>query len=463
MIPHVLCALLIGCPSPPTGRDILQAMQDRYAGKWYRTLKFVQQNTATSPDGRVEHSVWREYAALPGRLRIEFEPADSGAGLLFVRDSQFVFRDGRLASATAFVHPLMVLGFDVYFDPVDRTVARLARLGFDLATVHEDQWDGRAVYVVGAAAGDVRTRQFWVDKERLVFVRLLEPGQRDTTRTSDIRFNRYRPVDGVWLSPEVAVLVDGQQRWLEQYTEIETGSPLPDALFDPRQWTRAQSPDTIVRVQGFLQRDDQFELWTIVVPLPLRVLGVRTFVVPLVGEPDRWNRYLNRYIEAEGRVSRLPSGGIPGIGFAVDRMTEVEPPGTARLTVDRGLTQHAEITLSVIPNRFAWRDERGEETGVNPLLVYTLVNRKTGVIRFMLPTNDLLCLTVRGADGVRIWDSTTQAPNPTARRLVVSRGGALRDAVQLPRGAAPRPGRYMARVGICTLGESDVTADFEVK
>ena len=241
MIPHVLCALLIGCPSPPTGRDILRAMHDRYAGKWYRTLKFVQQNTATSPDGRVEHSVWREYAALPGRLRIEFEPADSGAGLLFVRDSQFVFRDGRLASATAFVHPLMVLGFDVYFDPVDRTAARLAQLGVDLATVHEDQWDGRAVYVVGAAAGDVRTRQFWVDKERLVFVRLLEPGQRDTTRTSDIRFNRYRPVDGVWLSPEVAVLVDGQQRWLEQYTEIETGTPLPDALFDPRQWTRARN------------------------------------------------------------------------------------------------------------------------------------------------------------------------------------------------------------------------------
>ena len=239
MLVHTLVVAALFA-SPPDGRQIIRAMHDRYAGSWYRTLSFVQRNTATRPDGTTEHSIWREYAALPGKLRIEFEPVDSGGGLLFVHDSQFVFRDGRLASATAFVHPLMVLGFDVYFDPVDRTVARLAQLGFDLATVDEDTWDGRAVYVVGAKRGDLRTRQFWVDKERLVFVRLLEPSRRDTTRTSDTRFNQYRPVAGAWLSAEVAFLVDGQPRWLEQYTDIHTDTPLPDALFDPRQWMKAR-------------------------------------------------------------------------------------------------------------------------------------------------------------------------------------------------------------------------------
>jgi len=39
----------------------------------------------------------------------------------------------------------------------------------------------------------------------------------------------------------VAFLVDGRQRWLEQYAEIHTGTPLPDALFDPRRWS-AQRP-----------------------------------------------------------------------------------------------------------------------------------------------------------------------------------------------------------------------------
>ena len=239
MLQHLVLASAL-LTSPPNGRQIVQAMHDRYAGKWYRTLTFVQKNTATRGDS-MAHSVWREYAALPGKLRIEFVPADSGNGILFANDSQFVLAADTIASASAFIHPLMVLGFDVYFDPAERTAARLEQLKFDLATVHEDTWQGRPVYVVGAKAGDLRTRQFWVDRERLVFVRLLEPGQRDTSRTSDIRFNKYQPAGSAWLSAEVAFLVDGRERWLEEYTEIKTDRPLADALFDPRQWKKARS------------------------------------------------------------------------------------------------------------------------------------------------------------------------------------------------------------------------------
>lgn len=231
----------VAAQSPPDGRKLIRAMHDRYAGKWYRTLTFVQRNTATRQDGTTQHSVWREYAALPGRLRIEFEPPDSGNGALYVSDSEFVYTADTVASSTAFVHPLMVLGFDVYFDPADRTASRLEQLEFDLATVHEDTWDGRPVWVVGAKAGDLRTRQFWVDRERLLFVRLLEPGRRDTTRTSDVRFNKYRPAGGAWIAPEVAFLVDGQQRWLEEYTDIRVDVPLQPGLFDPRQWKRARN------------------------------------------------------------------------------------------------------------------------------------------------------------------------------------------------------------------------------
>ena len=118
---------------------------------------------------------------------------------------------------------------------------RLQGLRFDLATVHEDTWEGRPVWVVGAPVGDLRTRQFWVDRERLVFVRLLEPGRRDTTRMSDIRFNKYQPLGPAWLSAEVAFLVDNHEQWLEEYTEIKTDVPLAPVLFDPRQWKKARS------------------------------------------------------------------------------------------------------------------------------------------------------------------------------------------------------------------------------
>ncbi|HEX4600935.1 MAG TPA: hypothetical protein VH116_06050 [Gemmatimonadales bacterium] len=242
MLRHIVFATLAltsgAALTPQPGRELIQAMRDRYIGQWYRTLTFVQQNTATGPDGKVEHSVWREYAALPSRLRIEFEPASQGKGYLFVRDSEYDFDADTLARATPLVHPLMVLGFDVYLQPVERTLTQLQQLGVDLGTLREDSLDGRAVYVVGARAGDLHSLQFWVDKERLLFVRMLQPGRRDTTLTADTRFNKYQRQGKAWVSAEVQFLVNGHERWLEQYTEIKTDVPLADALFDARQWKR---------------------------------------------------------------------------------------------------------------------------------------------------------------------------------------------------------------------------------
>ncbi len=240
----VALAALLAAPTlrpPRSGRELLRQMHDRYAGHWYGTLTFVQQNTATHVDGSTEHSVWREYAAIPGRLRIDFQPGDSGNGALFANDSQYTFAHDSLREATAFVHPLMVLGFDVYAQPLERTVAQLEGLKIYLATVHEDAWHGRPVFVVGARAGDLHTRQFWVDKGRLVFVRMLQPA-RDTTKTSDIRFEDYRPVGPAWVSARVEFLTDGQQRWLEEYSEIKTDVALPEGLFDPRHWRESRIP-----------------------------------------------------------------------------------------------------------------------------------------------------------------------------------------------------------------------------
>jgi hypothetical protein len=156
--------------------------------------------------------------------------------LLFTRDSQFVIQRDTLAQATAFTHPLMVLGFDVYAQPVERTLAQLGHIGFDLSTMREDTWQGRPVYVVGAKSGDLHTQQFWVDKERLLFVRMLEPVRRDTTRVSETQFNGYAPFGGGWVAIEVLFFIDGQRRWLEEYADVKVNPPLPDGVFDWRRW-----------------------------------------------------------------------------------------------------------------------------------------------------------------------------------------------------------------------------------
>ena len=225
-------------PSPAaitSGAGLVTAMHDRYAGSWYHTATFVQKNRRYLPSGAADTSTWLEAIRVPGALRIDVEPVAQRNGILFVRDSQFIIGGGQLTRAIPSVHPLMVLSFDVYADPPARTLARIKSLGFDLAKMHEDVWQGRPVYVVGAAAGDLHSRQFWVDRQRLVFVRLLQPAP-DTTKTSEIRFNNYRTLGGGWIAPEVVFLVDGKPNFIERYEDIRVDPPLVDAIFDPRAW-----------------------------------------------------------------------------------------------------------------------------------------------------------------------------------------------------------------------------------
>ena len=241
----ILFGLLAGTPQRPitTPRELLDAMRARYDGKWYRTLTFVQYNTEHRPDGTVGHSVWREWLEAPGKLRIEFQPADSGNGVLFANDSIYPFRHDSLGRARPFIHPLLVLGFDVYLQPVERTMAQLQQppRAFDLSVLSEGTWQGRPVWIVGAKAGDLRTRQFWVDKERLVFVRLLEPSPGDTAKIADTRFNRYEPLAGGWVAPEVEFLTGGQRTFVEEYKEIQANVPIPPACWDARRWKAARA------------------------------------------------------------------------------------------------------------------------------------------------------------------------------------------------------------------------------
>jgi hypothetical protein len=241
--------LLAGCSAPPppppapviaSAEQLVRAMHARYSGTWYRTLTFVQRNTRHLPNGGTESSTWLEAVALPGRLRIDIEPRSAGSGTLFVNDTQYVIRNGTVAHSAAGVHPLLLLGWDVYFIPPERTLAGLRSLGFDLTRMHEGEWQGRPVYVVGAAAGDGKARQFWIDRERLVFVRMLQPAPQDTSKLSDIRFEGYRPLAGGWIAPEVIFLLGDQPTFVERYEDVRADVPLDLTLFDPKRWTTAR-------------------------------------------------------------------------------------------------------------------------------------------------------------------------------------------------------------------------------
>jgi hypothetical protein len=106
--------------------------------------------------------------------------------------------------------------------------------------VHRDTFQQRPMIVVGAHTGDMHHRQFWVDAERLYFVRILEPAPRDSSKTQDIRFLNYEPRGGAWISPRVEVWTDGKLGFHEDYSDMRTNVALDDALFDPTKWKTAR-------------------------------------------------------------------------------------------------------------------------------------------------------------------------------------------------------------------------------
>lgn len=227
---------------PKDGKEVLARMHAAYAGKWYRTVTFVQKTSY--PDGRVE--TWHEALSLPGRLRIDVAPVDSGKTILFRNDSIYQYEGKVAKSSAAMIHPLMVLGFDVYQQPPEESARKLASLSFDLTKVREDRWQGRPVWVVGAIDEVALSREFWVDQERLVFVRMVQAAPRRADQpagkrnVAEILFNNYQPLGKGWISPQVVFLNNGERVMLEEYRDIQADVPLDDGLFAAGEWKRAE-------------------------------------------------------------------------------------------------------------------------------------------------------------------------------------------------------------------------------
>ncbi|PIW04542.1 MAG: hypothetical protein COW40_09055 [Cytophagales bacterium CG17_big_fil_post_rev_8_21_14_2_50_40_13] len=220
------------------GLSLLKKMSKRYDGKWYKSVSFEQKTTRYSEDGSISAvNTWYEAMELPSNLAIKFDDMDKGNGLLFRNDSIYQFNDGQIAGSRVMYHPLLILGFSVYSQPVEKTEAALITLGFDLNKAYQRDYNGKQVYVVGALEGDETSNQFWIEKDRLLFVKMIQ--NFGENRIQEVFFDKYEALGGGWIAPEVRFYMNGKMTLLEEYTKIETPN-LNAEIFDPKRFIEAK-------------------------------------------------------------------------------------------------------------------------------------------------------------------------------------------------------------------------------
>ena len=100
-----------------------------------------------------------------------------------------------------------------------------------------DEWQGKAVWVVGVGAPSDSVSQFWIEKDRLLFVRSLKPGRAGTIQ--EVLFNKYEPIKGGWVAPEVVFNMNGQRMLYEEYFNIQATATLDSAIFNPSTFLEA--------------------------------------------------------------------------------------------------------------------------------------------------------------------------------------------------------------------------------
>lgn len=231
-------------PAAPTindGQSLVSAMRQKYSGQWFKTLSLIDNNILYGARGETKNQ-WRQHVAVPGKLRIDYLPLSQRGGVLFDGSRVHTFDNGRAIDTRPGINAQLLLTADVYTLPGERATQLLDSLGFDLSKLRRDTWEGQPVYVVGAAAGDTTTSQFWVDSARLVTVRMIQKEHRGTRDiVTDARFGKFADFGGYPVATEVVQYRDGRLVFREQYTDIKVNEPIPDAMFDPTKWGVGQS------------------------------------------------------------------------------------------------------------------------------------------------------------------------------------------------------------------------------
>lgn len=214
-----------------TGQDVLKMMYNKYAGKWHKALTFKQTTERYRNDTLRSKQTWRESMHYPDKLRIDIEPLADNNSIIFRGDSTYRITAGQIKSASGQGNDLIFLLGGLYSYPLAQTMEKLTGLGYDVTRAHEDTWQGKPVYVIGAGQGDLKVSQLWIDKENMYLVRMIEFNKGGK---EEALFDDHLKLDGGgWTETKVHFYINDKLLQVESYYDCKAVPGLDPAIFDP--------------------------------------------------------------------------------------------------------------------------------------------------------------------------------------------------------------------------------------
>ncbi|MBA2248978.1 MAG: hypothetical protein H0W12_02160 [Chitinophagaceae bacterium] len=216
-----------------SSKDVLKKMHDRYTGKWYKTFSFVQTTENYRHDSLIRTSTWYEAIVFPDKFRMDFGDLKNGNAMINNKDSAYAFRNNKLIRTSVNDEELTFLLGGMYFYPLDTTLNRLPRSGYDLSKFHEDTWQGKPVYVIGADNNAEKTSQLWIDREKLILLRFIN--FKDNRKEEGV-FENHKQLGGGWSETKCTFYFDDKLVQKEYYKECKVNEPVDPAVFSPTQF-----------------------------------------------------------------------------------------------------------------------------------------------------------------------------------------------------------------------------------
>ncbi len=213
-----------------TSKDVLKKMHDRYTGKWYKTFTFVQTTENYRNDSLVRTSTWLEAIQFPDKFRMDFGDLKNGNSVIYNKDSAYFFRNSKLVRTTVNDEELTFLLGGMYFFPLDTALQRLPRSGYDLNKFHDDAWQGKPVYVIGADKTGEKVSQLWIDKEKLILLRFIN--FKDGHKEEGV-FEDHKKLGGGWSETKCTFFVDDKILQKENYKECNVNQQINPEVFSP--------------------------------------------------------------------------------------------------------------------------------------------------------------------------------------------------------------------------------------